>query len=268
MPDPIQRISCPNCGFENPAIRRYCQDCGAPLRPGTTGPSAEGRTSPPHPWETAGSAGSKSEPKTVREHLSAVTSATIAIVGTGIRIAVLAAFAALLVVMLLPPRDIPAGKSMNADEVAHFRNLLLSTSSGVNRSPVDFSWTAINAYLSGLLINAPRSEEGWARAEFVRAFIVADDEMFTVFIEQKYLGLSYFLGVTYRPVIRARGAELRVTGGSIGRLRVPAAVTRLFGRSIESLANPLVYELSILRNVETVTITPESAALLFPPTGR
>lgn len=174
-----------------------------------------------------------------------------------LRTLVLAALAALVVLIVREPANVPAGETpLPPDVVTNVRAALLRNAQ--TAKPFDAPWGApkggLNAYLSGVLATAEPD---------VTAVIAPAGNGFKLFVRHKVGPLHIYTTTGYQLVARGNGLGVTCTGAALGRLPVP-----LWARSsIESwnagIVRALEPDLEVLRNAAGVRISDQQVHVSF-----
>ncbi|MEY2521080.1 MAG: hypothetical protein QOF24_2839 [Verrucomicrobiota bacterium] len=199
------KLVCPECRRENEPERIYCHDCGARLDR-----SALARVAPKgeDAKETQRRLRSMLDPQRAKMRLMFFKVSKL----------LLGALAmAAVIVMVLPPLDVPA--RVKSDEFPPQITLDLdnaTTSRGA--APLRYTETQVNAYLG----NALKSKQAALSKllTFERALVNFDDGVCRVTAERSLLGYSLFTATSSKVAIDNGKVVASNIGGSIGRMPI------------------------------------------------
>ena len=257
-PTPAGSNPCPACGFLNTPDRVYCEDCGAKL--GIAPPSYLKNAPPVVPGLATPDADAPAG-KTTATKKPRILSANrgpsfLDHVKSWLRLAVYAAFLAVLVAILWPPANLPPpAAAFDEETVAQIRARLTDTAT--RGSTVTAPWSRFNAYLASVLL------PGTGSGSFVRAFLQPRPGGFTLTVEKRMLRLPIYTAVHYRLAVVDRHLSLEPTGAQIGRLPLPIAAAPVARMLSGNLDAALTTELDILRRAQVVRLSPTDVLIDF-----
>ncbi len=260
-------LKCSQCSHENDPTRIFCQNCGMRLeRPEGTEATIAGNTP-----VMGRSAGKKKKFSFSFGHLPDLggLGKTLGRVLRAVLItAVLAAVIAAFVQMGRKPDGIPVAQTPNEAQAAKVFRGIKAFSETVYPRALDLTQEQANNYLAVRVVSNTLAEGGSVpRVQFVRAFVVIGSGEMQFFVEQKFLGWSVFFSLTGVPepgmdeVSRLPVTNLRVTGGSIGRLRLHARLVPILEKNLATVIASLPDAAAVLRKTNAVAFTPGVAKL-------
>jgi hypothetical protein len=198
------KLVCPECRRENEPERIYCHDCGARLDR-----SALARVAPKGD-------DAKETQRRLRSMLDPQR-AKIRLMFFKISKLILGAFAlAALIVMLVPPDDVPA--RVKSDEFPPQINLDLENATSRGAAPLRYTETQVNAYL----VNALKSKQAALSKllTFERALVKFDQGVCRVTAERSLFGYSFFTATSSKVALENGKLVASNIGGSIGRMPI------------------------------------------------
>jgi hypothetical protein len=257
--NPVPGITCPSCGHANEPTRVFCHNCGVrlPREDKVVEQVAEtNRTA----TATANALRRGELPKATRQiDWSDLFASAIA---STVKLAILGAVLAAVLLALRTPENLPTLLPKNPDLVlrgdAQIEGFTEPGSTGsLNASPEQ-----INTYLQTKIVL--RSEIrllGWS-GENPYLFIRLGEGQFSLGNHFALLGHPIVLQTDFRLSTEPDGQQtLRVIGGSIGRLPLPAWIFSLGFRWSEPVREALQTQLTILASAKSASVTPEGARL-------
>ncbi|MEI6493167.1 MAG: hypothetical protein WCO94_11515 [Verrucomicrobiota bacterium] len=182
---------------------------------------------------------------------------------------VVSAMLACLIQMARKPDNIPAAVGVDTS-AAHETQATLKDLGASSKAT---SWTvnskAINQYLeSSIEMTSADAGVSAISARFQRAFVNLHKGSFTLYVDQKFLGVNLYFILDLEPEKSGAGLGAKPTGGGIGRLPVHPVLMPAFLKLFEPVLAGLSQPLKILRTANSVTITPEDATFQWPGTGK
>jgi hypothetical protein len=245
----MSNIKCGSCGHENDHTRVFCQNCGTRLE--RTAPAPSGPTTTPVPVKRAAK----------RPGGMTVFGALGQLLRGLISLALLGAVIALFIQFSREPEGVPAAVAANDAAASEIFAGIKAFSSGPYQRSLDVKQEQINNYLAARVATAGGDTPAHA-ARFERAFVVLGDQSFRLFVERKYLGISFFFWIDCQPLAGPEGATALVKSGGIGRMPLPAFLAGLVqSRVIEPVVAALAEPLEILRRANQVDVRPDSVRL-------
>jgi hypothetical protein len=135
------------------------------------------------------------------------------------------------------------------------------------------SWTinrsAINQFLE---TTVAAKREGAApsifTAAFQRAFVRLKAGGGSLGIDQLFLGRNFYFLLDLQPESSNGRLAAKPIGGSIGRMPIHPALIPVFIRLFEPTIGALSQPLELVNRAQSVTITPDDAALQWPGTAK
>jgi len=239
-------LRCATCGYDNDPTRVYCHSCGGRLeRGGQAAPPPTGFT---HPTDVM-------KMKKPRQSLPWGKYA-----GALVRLLLLVGFIAAVVLVLLPPRDVPP--PVAADQVLAERLSSLVANSSVADGTRAFTVPAsdVATWLASSVVL--KEQEGLVRMKPERVYAVPGDGEMRVGVETSLpVGLRLYFEGLYAPTPEAGGYGLTARRLSVGRLPLPWLAGLLVERQFESLGGALSVPLGQLARASHIGITPETVTL-------
>jgi hypothetical protein len=198
------KLVCPECRRENEPERIYCHECGARLDR-----SALAKVAPKgdDAKETQRRLRSMLDPGRLKMRLMFFKISKL----------ILGAFAlAALIVMLVPPDDVPA--RVKSDEFPPQINLDLENATSRGAAPLRYTETQVNAYL----VNALKSKQAALSKllTFERALVKFDEGVCRVTAERSLFGYSFFTSTSSKVALENGKLVASNIGGSIGRMPI------------------------------------------------
>lgn len=238
-------LACLSCGYDNDATRVYCHNCGLRLERKTmaappTGftPAAEitaARTrKPSFPWGS---------------YFAAL-----------VKLLILGVFAGLVVLVLLPPPNVPS-RLASDENLAKRLNGLIEDSAGAAGTRA-FSVPAVDAsvWLATMVRMPSGSENSLLKPE--RLYLVPGEGEALVGLECVLpVGLKVYFEGVYAPESSGGGTTLVPRRYSIGRLPLPEVAGYLVQRQFDGLATALQGALYPLSQASQINVTPQTITL-------
>lgn len=261
--------SCPECGVANDDTRVFCSDCGTRL-PAVGSPTQSAASSGEKP---AAPAASLSAPALSAPPLPQVKKKPIRTLSKSsggspwgglfsniLLTAVLAAILAAVIQMARTPDHIPPPVPANSSAAKETFETLKEMAASNRPGQWTLNTSAANQYLATTIAMKP-DDGGGLKAQFQRTFVVPAPNRVTLGVEQVFLGRPIYLLLTCEPEASADGTTARLVAGSIGRLPIHPLLLPAFKRVFEPVLTGLAPALELLRQANSVTLTPEDAAL-------
>ncbi len=182
-----------------------------------------------------------------------------------IRIIFYAALIAAIVQIVRAPDPFPDFPPMSPEVSQSMRDRLTDTSNGSSGKRIEYPWSLINGYIAERVPPTVADEANRVRVEFIRAVLEPGTDSVHLRMERRVNDHPLFIDLEMRPVSRGNGGtSVRVVGGTLGRLPLPAFLASLLQTTAKPVTERLFYELEILAEAQVITLTPESAAVVFP----
>lgn len=179
-----------------------------------------------------------------------------------IRLAILGAVITGIVLALqrpdLPERP-PASTDLNEDLLVS----QLSQARAEKGVSHEIPWTSINGILADRMKQASLEGPQFLPIELVGCYVSPAGDVCEVVMERRVWNHSIFTAATVAPKKSPDGYTIEVQGGRIGRLPLPNATVLYLDQALRHLPIPFASELDILRNAESIKITPESLEAIF-----
>ncbi|HEV2843102.1 MAG TPA: zinc ribbon domain-containing protein [Chthoniobacterales bacterium] len=198
------KLVCPECQRQNEPERIYCHDCGARLDR-----SALAKVAPKgeDPKETHRRLHKLFDPGRVKMRLLFFKISKL-VLG--------AASLAVLIEMLLPPREAPERvKNIELQQINLDLENAIATRSAV---PLQYTDAQVNDYLVNVVKNKHAALSKFL--EFERAFVKFDEGVCQITAERSLLGFSVFHAISYRVALKDGTVTTATNGGSIGRMPI------------------------------------------------
>ncbi len=145
------------------------------------------------------------------------------------------------------------------------RDRLTDVSQGGGGKRIVYPWGLINGYVAERIPPTTAADDGYVRVEFVRAVLKPGTDTVHLLMERRVNGHPLFLGLEMLPISRGNGgSSVRVVGGSLGRLPLPAFVASLLDSTAKPVYERLFYELDILAEAQSISLSAHSATVIFP----
>ncbi len=245
--------TCGSCGFENDPTRVFCQNCGAKLE---AAPQAPSRQSPqPYRYTDRSTA-----PVRRQGSLALLGGALIREI---LLIGVLAALAAALLLTVMSPDGIPESTVGRASVASVLAADIQAARENVYPRSMEITQADANNFLVSRVTSAGEGG-GVLSARFERAFVVFGNATLTLGVQQNVRQLPVFLQLEFRPVSKPPGTTLQLTGGSIGRLRVPGIVLPFFAKTFVPVTDALTAPLEWFGAANEVVLAPGVATARWP----
>jgi len=174
--------------------------------------------------------------------------------------AVLAALAALFIQMARKPDGIPAPQTGSEVQATQLYQSLKAFSQTVYPRAIDVTQAQANNYLAVRLV--PSGDGSGLRAQFVRAFVVIESGNARFYVEQKFLGLPVYMYLTAVP----EGSAMKVTGGGLGRVNLPAQLVPVLQRNLQSIIDSTPDAAEILSKASAIEFKSGAAKVTWQGT--
>lgn len=251
-------LKCTQCGHENDTTRVFCQNCGMRLeRPEGGEATIAGHT------PVMG----RSKPQKKKFSLGlgeggigwAVSRIVRSVVTTGI----LAFALALIIQMGRKPAGIPDAQPANEAQASQLLQSVKAFGETVYPRSMDVSQAQANNYLAARIVADGGGGSGLS-AKFERAFVIIGDNEMKFFVEQSFLGWPVFLYLNMVPETAGGGANsvtMKVTGGGVGHLVMPAQLVPLLERNLKSVIESTSDATAVLGTTSGIKLVPGVAKL-------
>ena len=198
------KLVCPECQRQNEPERIYCHDCGARLDR-----SALAKVAPKgeDPKETHRRLHKLFDPGRIRMRLMFFKISKL-ILG--------ACAAAVLIQMLLPPREVPE-RAKNV-ELQQIHLDLENATAGHSTATLQYTETQVNDYFVSVVKNKRAALSKFL--EFERAFVNFDEGVCRITAERSLLGFSVFHAISYNVTLQNGTLIAAKNGGKIGRMPI------------------------------------------------
>lgn len=249
---------CGKCGGRNDDTRALCRDCGTVL---TTANSKTVKGEAPAVGDAGLAAPSAAAEVARREARKRLRKA-----GPRFRISSLVPWIVLLllaggVYLAIQPPEVPVvpGQADSPVLLEFFRKAAGSKEGAITVREQD-----VNAFLAGAVRVAPSVPYADGKVEFVGCAATLGDGGGSLGMEQSYFGRRIVFRIGFEPTSLDGGSGVRWTGGSIGRLEVPAfaaPAVAVFFRPVFECLDPVLGDLRRARSIE---ISPGRAVVRWP----
>ncbi|MEN3370499.1 MAG: hypothetical protein V7609_2642 [Verrucomicrobiota bacterium] len=239
------KLVCPECRRENEPERIYCHECGARLdRSALAKVAPKGEDAK----ETQRRLRSMLDPQRAKmRHMFFKVSKLI-----------LGALAlAALIVMVLPPLDVPA--RVKSDEFPPQINLDLENATSRGAAPLRYTETQVNAYL----VNALKSKQAALSKllTFERALVNFDEGVCRVTAERSLFGYSFFTATSSKVALENGKLVASNIGGSIGRMPIHPMVMKYGDIIFSDLWTALEREKKAVAKMGAMEFQPQTVVL-------
>lgn len=240
MPTQEVILRCQNCGYENEHQRVYCHSCGTKLDRSTLPPELTARKNT-----------SKVEQR-IRKMTNprrGKVSGVFKALGKSVLAAALLAF---LVVICLPPADVPpAMGAIDLTAAPSIYDDLTNASSQPPARRLAYSEAGANAYLQ----SAYRSRDidfFFIPLRFERAYTRLNEGSVDITGQMSLFGFSMYAGGTYTLDLKSGKLDHSCLGGRLGRLQIPGAVMQFLDGALSPLWKLLDRDRRIIQQMQTV----------------
>lgn len=244
-------ISCAGCGYDNDPTRVYCHNCGVKLERGTAvAPPPTGFT---HPTDVA-----KVKPRRAPINWRGIF-------GAFLKACVLVALAAVLVLAVLPPREVPPPVAADARTAERVSGLVRNASA--SDAPRGFALPAgdVQRWLA-TVVQLPRPDAAW-KLDPQRVYFSQRNDLVRVGVEASLFNvLDLFFEGDYRPVLVGKSYTLQPQSYSVGRLPLPVVLGWPVERQMSALAEALAGPLSQLARASYIGVAPDEVTLRWSGT--
>jgi hypothetical protein len=255
----MDTIKCIPCGQENDLTRVFCKNCGVRLeRPEGVQATIAGNSpvmgrSPAKKKRFSPGAG------------EGIGSALKRIVRAVLSTAILAAVLALFIQMGRKPDNIPDAQPANEARAAQLYQSVKAFGDTIYPRALDVTQSQVNNYLAVRLVPADGGSS--YRPTFKRAFVVIENGQMKYYVEQRLYGWPIFMGVnavSEASVNERTGLPapaLRVTGGTVGRLKIPAQMLPILQRNLQRVIDSTSDATDVLLRANAIEFKPGAAKL-------
>jgi len=252
-------LVCPECQRQNEPERIYCHDCGARLdRSALAKVAPKGEDAK----ETHRRLRRMLDPGRLKMRLMFFKISKL-ILG--------AAALAVLIQMLLPPREVP--ERVKSVELQQINLELENASTSHSAAPLQYTETQVNAYLVNVLKSKQAALSKFL--QFERAFVKFDEGVCRITAERSLLGFSVFHAISYNVTLQNGTLTASNNGGSIGRMPIHPMIMKFGDILFTDLWTALDREkksVSKMGGIEfhpkTVIVTPKQSVGAVPGNSR
>lgn len=198
------KLVCPECQRQNEPERIYCHDCGARLDR-----SALAKVAPKgeDPKETHRRLHKLFDPGRIKMRLLFFKISKL-VLG--------AAALAALILMLLPPRELP--ERVRNIELQQINLDLENAITSQSTTPLQYTDTQVNDYLVNVVKNKRAALSKYLG--FERAFVKFEEGVCRITAERSLLGFSLYHAISYKVALQNGTLAISTKGGDIGRLPI------------------------------------------------
>ncbi len=251
----MNKLICPECNYVNEPERVYCHSCGVKLDRSIL------------PENQPAQAGAKPRPLKKRR---VSTFSFGAFLGKLIRLVLGSAVVAALILMALPPEEVPEVSeeaSMSPPMILMDLQASASTPGSARRV---YTEDQINAYLKAV-IKAKSKPEGFLEENFRfgRVYSQMFKDEVLIGVSQEIFGYPLYAATRLRPEIAGGALIHEILGGYIGRLQIPQLIMRplaplMFGNVRQGLSQ----EIAVIEKANSIVIEEEKAGVFYKQPGR
>lgn len=244
-------IRCTGCNYENDPTRVYCHNCGVKLERGGSAPPAP--TGFTHPTDAL----KMKRPRTPvawGKYFSFFFKFTI-----------VAVLAAVVILALLPPRDVPPPAMPDQKLAQRWSGLISDAASADSARSFAVPALDVQRWLA-TVVQFQHPESPW-NLDPKRIYASQGDGVIRVGIEASLFKVTdlYFQG-DYAPVPAGAGYTFKPVGYSIGRLPLPLFFAWPVERQLFGLGDALAVPLSQLAKASRIDVTPQEITLRWAGT--
>ena len=249
---PAPTLTCAQCGYTNEAERVYCHNCGTKLDRSLLPKEAQKKP------ESADAARAR-----VRRMTNPGGSQLVQDVKTGLNVIFYAAVVAALILIALPPQDVP-GKSAIGDRMVG-SDLAEALEAAQPRQLV-FTENDVNAHLRSV----KNKTGGWIPGiDFQRAFVQFEPGVVRIGIEQSVFNYSVYTTINEQIGVGADGKLWsKQTGGHFGRLGLHPLLMEYGSVAFSKLWTALKRENDQMNRMQAVTVEKGRIVLITKPAGK
>jgi len=182
-----------------------------------------------------------------------------------IRLAILGGLVTAVILAALPP-DLPSPTPVPTGESAD-RLLIELTRARADAKDGEIThipWSLVNGLISDRVNGSVIEGMQIIPVSLRHCTLTAiDDQSFHVVMERNFFDYSIFSLVQITAEKSPAGYTMKVGNGAIGRLPLPGPIVIKLSPGLAELTGPFAAELEILRDSESVTLSPESLAVTF-----
>lgn len=182
-----------------------------------------------------------------------------------IRLTILGGLVTAVVLAALPP-DLPSPAPVPTGESADrlLIELTRARADAKEGETTRIPWTLVNSLIADHVNESVIEGMQLIPVSLRHCTLTAiDDQSFQVVMERKFFDYSIFSSVRITAEKSRAGYTMKVGNGSIGRLPLPGPIVVKLSPGLAELTGPFAAELEILRDSESVTLSPESLAVTF-----
>lgn len=239
-------LRCTSCGYDNDPTRVYCHNCGVKLERGSAPLPPAAGFSPP---AQAAKLKRPRQPIPWRQYFDVVA-----------KLVVLGGLASIVILALLPPRDVP--EPLPPDENLAMRLSGLLRDSAAAASPRSFAVPAPDVHR--WFVTCARFAEDGSSSQLKprRVYSAQGDERLRVGVEASLFdALNIYFEGDYAPVQQGAAYSLRPVRYSIGRLPLPVALGWPVERQLAGLGDALAEPLAALSKASYIGVAPDAVTI-------
>lgn len=246
-------LLCTECGYDNDPTRVYCHSCGKRLERGAeTVPPPTGFT---HPTDVL---------KAQRAGKSLEFGPYVSVL---VKLLVLGALAAGIVLALMEPQDVPPAVPKDEQLATRLSSLLADASSADSTRGFGVGADEVNRWLVSVVQFQPQDSPLKLRPD--RIYAVTGNGVIRVgVVAELPWSWPLYIEADYAPVRGGGGYKLEPRGYAIGRLPLPVYLGWPVKRQFEGLGEALSASLGELAKASNIEITPETVKLRWADDGR
>lgn len=245
------KLVCPECQRQNEPERIYCHDCGARLDR-----SALAKVAPKgeDPKETHRRLHKLFDPGRVKMRLLFFKISKL-VLG--------AASLAVLIEMLLPPREAPERvKNIELQQINLDLENAIATRSA---APLRYTDAQVNDYLVNVVKNKHAALSKFL--EFERAFVKFDEGVCRITAERSLLGFSVFHAISNKVTMQNGTLTISTSGGSIGRMPIHPMIMKYGDILFTDLWAALERDKKTVSKMAAIEFHPKSVTLSAKSAG-
>ena len=245
-------LVCKQCNFENEPERVYCHNCGAKLDRSLLPPEASKREDPVLVQERVRKMVKPRNVSLINQFKNLLYSIS------------LAAVLAIIVVIIKPPDGLPnLDPSVVMDAPSITDDMDAAMQNGVAQR-LTYKEDQVNAFLQSSLHGTKGEKAGALAMTFERVFIHLGDGVVQATTQQSLFGLSVYATTDRTFSVRNGVITSKPTGGSLGRLPIPARAMPVFEVVFQPVTKALDRTLKLLGQMQAATVRKGSVELITP----
>jgi len=248
----MTKVICGDCRYENEPERVYCHNCGTRLNRSMV---AQQKSEPKQedPAETQKRLQRMINPRGAKLRHNAIQIIKLVVGALG---------AAILVLIVLPPPDVPPQQASTelGPQIGLDLELAVTDHRGAT---LTYNEDQVSAYLANTL-KRKRKDLDQPLLPFEKAFVRFDEGVFRLTEERSFFGYPLYAGTSYKVSLHDGALVADTCGGTLGRIRIHPGIMKYTGAIFADVWKALDQDRKKIAKLQSIEFHPKTVLLTAP----